>query len=141
MRIMVRGKGETGWKPLDASDYDSEAHLQELLNKDIGLIPLEPPLTACAREFGLPGSGATDIVAVDSEGAVTIIECKLAQSREVRRMVIGQLLEYAAFLTKMPVDEFVERFDGIAEKPLYQAMADKLGDEGEDFEEPTHSGG
>jgi len=131
MKIMVRGKGEAGWKPLDKSHYDSEAHLQGLLNKDISLIPMEPPLLASASEFGLPGSGATDIVAVDQDGAITIIECKLAQNREVRRMVIGQLLEYAAFLAKMSADEFVERFDELADAPLYQTMAEKV----EDFEE------
>jgi len=131
MKIMVRGKGEAGWKPLDESHYDSEAHLQGLLNKDISLIPMEPPLLASASEFGLPGSGATDIVAVDQDGAITIIECKLAQNREVRRMVIGQLLEYAAFLAKMSADEFVERFDELADAPLYQTMAEKV----EDFEE------
>lgn len=133
MRIMVRDGEGKGWKPLDASAYDSEAQLQELLNKDISLIPLEPPLTACASEFGLPGSGATDIVAVDTEGAITIIECKLAQSREVRRMVIGQLLEYAAYLSKMPVGEFLEIFDRQAEAPLFRTMEEKL----EDFEEST----
>ncbi|TET22989.1 MAG: hypothetical protein E3J71_04025 [Candidatus Stahlbacteria bacterium] len=131
MRIMVRSKGEKGWKPLDESHYDSEAHLQELLNKDISLIPIEPPLLTCASEFGLPGSGATDIVAVDQDGAITIVECKLAKSHEVRRMVIGQLLEYAAFLTKMPVDDFLERFDELAKAPLFGTLAEKL----EDFEE------
>jgi hypothetical protein len=52
MRIMARNKDEKGWKPLDASKYDGEAHLQELLNKDIDLIPLPSPLVACVREFG-----------------------------------------------------------------------------------------
>lgn len=127
MRIMVKGKGEGSWKPLDASDYDSEAHLQELLDKDIGLVPLPHPLVACVREFGLPGSGSSDIIAVDGDGAIAIIECKLAKRREVRRMVIGQLLEYAAYLAKMTADEFVETFDGIADTSLYQTMADKLG--------------
>ncbi|TKJ42721.1 hypothetical protein CEE36_06465 [candidate division TA06 bacterium B3_TA06] len=131
MKIMVRSKGEKGWKPLDESHYDSEAHLQELLNKDISLIPLEPPLLVSVSEFGLPGSGATDIIAVNQDGAITIIECKLAKSHEVRRMVIGQLLEYAAFLTKMSADEFVETFDRLADAPLYETIASKL----EDFEE------
>ncbi len=132
MRIMVRDKGEAGWKPLDASKYDSEAHLQDLLDRDISLIPIEPPLIACVREFGLPGSGSSDIIAVDRDGAITVIECKLAKSREIRRMVIGQLLEYAAFLAKMTVDEFVETFNELLGAPLYQTMADKLGEE---FEE------
>lgn len=131
MRIMVRSKGEKGWKPLDESHYDSEAHLQELLNKDISLIPLEPPLLVSVSEFGLPGSGATDIIAVNQDGAITIVECKLAKSRDVRRMVVGQLLEYAAFLTKMPVDDFLERFDELAEAPLFETLAENL----EDFEE------
>lgn len=131
MRIMVRSKGEKGWKPLDESHYDSEAHLQELLNKDISLIPLDPPLLVSASEFGLPGSGATDIIAVNQDGAITIIECKLAKSRDVRRMVVGQLLEYAAYLAKMSADEFVETFDRLTDAPLYETIASKL----EDFEE------
>jgi len=43
--------------------------------------------------------GRVDVVAVDSDGAVTVCEVKLARNPEVRRHVVGQLLAYASALT------------------------------------------
>jgi hypothetical protein len=62
------------------------------------------------HETGLPGSGSTDLLGVDSDGNVYIVECKLASNSEIRRKVIGQVLEYAAFLWNMPYEDFDQLF-------------------------------
>lgn len=122
MRILLKGKAEKRWRPLASSDYEDESRIQELLQNDISLIPLEPPLVASAREFGLPSSGSSDIVAVAEDGSIAIVECKLAKNSDVRRKVIGQLLEYAAYLSQMSELKFTDNFDKLSEKPLYESV-------------------
>jgi len=63
---------------------------------------------------------------VDEAGDITIVECKLATNSDIRRKVIGQVLEYAAYLWQMPYDEF----DGIVQRregqPLAELMRQRL---------------
>jgi hypothetical protein len=79
----------------------AEKELQELLAESPSLIPADDirdgfsPLVVAVREFGLPGSGNTDLLAFSSAGEITIVECKLAANAEIKRTVIGQILEYA----------------------------------------------
>ncbi len=126
MKIMIRDRNGGDWRSLENSNYSSEAHLQEFLLKEPQLIPFEPPLIACVKEFSLPGSGSTDLVAVDDAGTITLIECKLATNRDIRRTVVGQLLEYAAFLSRMSTDEFIRRFDERADRPLFETLKEEL---------------
>ena len=50
------------------------------------------------KEVELPGSGIIDLVGIDADGNIYIIETKLAKNPEAKREVIGQVLEFAAFL-------------------------------------------
>lgn len=91
--------------------FSLEAELQKLLLESPSLLPMAeeapgtaPPVVAVG-EFGLPGAGFTDILAFSAEGDITIIECKLATNAEAKRKVIGQVLEYAAFLWEMSYDD------------------------------------
>jgi hypothetical protein len=59
---------------------------------------------------GLPGSGRTDLLGVDADGNILIVETKLFKSREIRREVIGQILEYAAYLWRMSYAKFDSLF-------------------------------
>jgi hypothetical protein len=45
------------------------------------------------REAGLPGSGYTDLLGVDERGNILVVETKHARNDEVRRKVIGQVLD------------------------------------------------
>src|SRR5947209_3997805 len=45
-----------------------------------------------------PGSGYVDLLGIDAEDSILLVETKLARNSEIRREVIGQILEYAAFL-------------------------------------------
>jgi len=116
MKIAVREKGKAGrkWNKIADSSYEDEAHLQDLLYKTPDLIPIEDlgedevPLKVCIKEAGLPGSGNPDLIGLDERGRIAIIECKLATNPDVKRKVIGQILEYAAYLWRMSYDDFDE---------------------------------
>jgi hypothetical protein len=46
------------------------------------------------------------LIGIDEKGGITIVECKLASNTEIRRKVIGQVLEYAAYLWQMDYEQF-----------------------------------
>ena len=59
------------------------------------------------REFNLP-IGSIDLLAFSAGGDIAIIECKLASNTEVKRKVIGQVLEYGANLWELSYEELDE---------------------------------
>ncbi len=86
-----------------------------MLIESPSLVPIDEirvgvaPLVVAVSEFGLPGSGNTDVIALSADGDIAIIECKLATNPESKRKVIGQILEYAAFLWGMSSQELDRR--------------------------------
>src|SRR5438445_9977087 len=99
MAILLRSQGGK-WQKVAEIDFKTEAELQQLLSDSPELLDTDDEGNAIefAREAGLPGSGFTDLIGVDCHGNVLIVETKLARNREIRRTVIGQVMEYAAFL-------------------------------------------
>lgn len=65
------------------------------------------------------GSGAVDLVFLDSEGYITLVETKLRANDEIRRKVVGQLLEYAAYAAEWDVPDVQQ----LAESFLQSAFA------------------
>ena len=102
MRILIRDNETKEWKFAESVRAKAEAELQKLLAESPSLIPVSEiregvsPLVFAICEFGLPGSGNTDILAFSADGDISIIECKLATNPESKRKVMGQILEYAA---------------------------------------------
>ncbi len=140
MKIVVRKEKESGWKVADPEVYKGEKELQQLLYESPSLIPIneigqnDSQLIAAVQEFGLPGSGSTDIIAFDKDGGIAIIECKLAANAEIKRKVVGQILEYGAYLWNMSyqeVDEIVKRREG---KSLAELVSNVVDDEEWDVE-------
>ena len=114
MEILIRKKGEGKgkWTQVKEHKFENESALQNILYNSPEIIPIEKlgenllqPIVFI-KEAGLPGSGNTDLIGIDEQGGITIIECKLAVNREIRRQVIGQVLEYAAYLWQMTYDQF-----------------------------------
>ncbi len=147
MDILIRkkGGGKGRWTKVKEHKYESEAALQNILYKSPEIIPIEklgenmskPRLFI--KEAGLPGSGNTDLIGVDEKGGITIIECKLATNTEIRRKVIGQVLEYAAYLWQK---DYVE-FDNICckaekwtDRHLTDAIREKINDEVDEWPAP-----
>jgi len=115
MKILIRNGKHTKWEPVDVAGYVIEAELQKLLAESPSIITIDEvregasPLVVAVREFGLPGSGNTDILAFNSQGDIVVVECKLAANQEIKRRVIAQVLEYGAYLWKMSYDELNKR--------------------------------
>ncbi|WP_159802747.1 hypothetical protein [Arthrobacter zhaoguopingii] len=59
---------------------------------------------------------------VDQAGGLTIVECKLASNRQVRREIIGQMFDYASAFWRMSMDEFEERWFKRTGKSLTDSM-------------------
>jgi len=106
--------------------------LHVLLAETPSLIPVDDirdgfsPLVVAVREFGLPGSGNTDLLSFSAAGEITLVECKLAANAEIKREVIGQILEYAAHLWQMTYDELDGRVQKIKRKPLARLVEDAV---------------
>ena len=124
MRILVRDENSKNWDYADSLSTKTESELQQLVIESPTLIPIGDihdnmtPLVLAVREFGLPGSGNTDALAFTAEGDVAVIECKLATNPEIKRKVIGQIIEYAAFLWEMTYEEVDRRVQARLDKPL-----------------------
>lgn len=106
---MREQKGDK-WKLAETASYGNEAELQKLLAESPSLISVSDirsdasPLIVAVKEFPLP-IGNIDLIAFNPEGDIAIIECKLASNTEVKRKVIGQILEYGANLWEMNYEE------------------------------------
>lgn len=98
--------------------FDLERILQENIQRLPELIPIEDAIgqQVALLPIGMEvqvGSGAIDILMLDSEGVLTIVETKLAKNPESRREVIGQVLEYGAHISEwslLDVEREAERF-------------------------------
>lgn len=126
--ILVRAIGEQ-WREPSRVGYLSESDMQQMLAEQPSLIPGVGPHALAAREFST-GVGPSDVVVVDQDGTVTVVECKLASNAEVRRKIVGQVLDYAARLWRMPLTDFDARWkqcsagQGVLDALTEQAVAD-----------------
>jgi hypothetical protein len=127
MAIVIRANGGK-WQKATKVEFAAEAQLQKLIYDSPELIPThegDAP-AVFAREAGLPGSGYTDLLGVDVNGNILVVETKLARNDEVRRKVIGQVLEYAAYLWKMTFDDFDSLFVSREATPVLDLLEAKV---------------
>lgn len=137
MKILTRAKqGE--WNVAETVETKVEADLQSLLLESPRLLDISEirdrssQLIFAVKEFGLPGSGFTDILAFSSQGDIAIIECKLAANAEIKREVIGQILEYASYLYQMSyetLDKKIKQLKGKSLSELVSALSIEEWDE------------
>ena len=129
--IAVRDGDSNGWQFVESVAYPDEAFLRDLVFNEPRLIPAReigtnPEASVVSlREVGLPGAGSSDVILIDSDGVITIIECKLATNPEKRRAVIGQVLDYASSLAAMSYDDLDERCRKDRERSLHELMQQK----------------
>jgi hypothetical protein len=127
MSILVRRKNGA-WKDAALQPFPDENQLQQMLYNSPELIPVRGGPTVAKvfiRECGLPGSGYTDLLGVDSTGEIYVVECKLATNPEIRREVIGQILEYAAYLWEMSFEAFDDLFQKKGKMKLSKVLAER----------------
>lgn len=104
MTILLRSS-DGGWSEPTLTGYENEASLQQLIAEHPSLIPGVSPSAIACREFS-SGVGPADVVILDESGDLTLIECKLTTNPQIRREIVGQVLDYASRLWGMSVDEF-----------------------------------
>jgi hypothetical protein len=119
MKILLRDARNAKWQKMDPRGFDNEAQLEELLEKSPDLLPADDskPILYFKRQVIL-GQNAVDLVGVDADGDITLVECKLESNREARRMVVAQILEYAAQLWGMDFEEFDRLMRSDSDLPL-----------------------
>jgi hypothetical protein len=76
LKILMRNQKSENWKLVESAAYGAEAELQNLLAGSPSLIPVDEiregvsPLVVAVREFGLAGSGNTDLLAFSADGDI-----------------------------------------------------------------------
>ena len=115
--------------PMQEQPYDSESLLQELLAKHPDLLAGEQIDSSeprrwllVTREMPVPGeeegSGrwSLDHLFLDQDAIPTLVEVKRSSNTQIRREVLGQMLEYAAnAVTYWPVEDIRARFEAQCE--------------------------
>ncbi|MCJ7630805.1 hypothetical protein MUP77_00155, partial [Candidatus Bathyarchaeota archaeon] len=135
MRILIRDADSKRWKFAETMKAKAESELQKLLVESPSLVTIDEiregvsSLVYAVSEFGLPGSGSTDVLAFTSQGDIAVIECKLAANPEIKRKVIGQILEYAAYLWKMSYEQVDNRIQQLKGKSLAELIAESIAGE------------
>lgn len=135
--------------PMSETLYDSEPSLQELLADYPELLagdqidPVQPRRWLLVdREQGVPekrGSSArwsVDHLFLDQDGVPTLVEVKRSTNTEIRRQVVGQMMDYAAnAVLNWSVDRIQEKFEARCkekgkdpEEELYRHLADPEAD-------------
>ncbi|MGC2193162.1 MAG: hypothetical protein WA628_00705 [Terriglobales bacterium] len=136
MPILIRTDTSTTWQRATKSDFEDEDKLQRLLHESPELIREdEDRPIVFTREAALPGSGYSDLIGVDSSGAVVLVETKLARNPGVRREVIGQIVEYAAYLWGQSYSFLDELFQQREGKSIFELLSTKVPDlDAEEFQ-------
>lgn len=93
------------WTSPETSEYKDENHLQDVLASHPGQIPGVIEGSSAIREFNT-SAGSIDICILSPNGQLTVVECKLEKNSEKRRMVIGQLIDYASSLRSDGIEQF-----------------------------------
>lgn len=122
--ILIRS-GDSNWHEPAVSGYANEAQLRDLLAGHPSLIPGVTNNAMVCKEFSTE-AGPADVVAVDLENGLTIVECKMASNPQVRREIVGQVLDYASSFWKMSVEEFDNRWRARTKHSLFEDL--DLGD-------------
>ncbi len=100
---------------LESQSFENEKLLQGVLEKFPEFIALDDlgvsePFFVIGREVSTP-AGFIDVLCMDGEGVLTVIETKLARNPQIRREVIGQVLEYVAQVSKWRAQEVFQAAD------------------------------
>lgn len=137
--IYVRNEAG-GLEPLMEKRFGEEAELQKLLAEHPELLegtqinPQNPRRwILITREQGIAVTGdaaarwSLDVLVIDQDATPTLVEVKLGSNSDVRRKVVGQMLDYAAHAHNLNADDLRQTFDAQpdARKRLGALLNDK----------------
>lgn len=128
---MLIKTGDGGWAEAASASFHGEIEFQGLVQEtfDQVLATQSDAPAVIAREVVMPDGGKLDLLGIDTDGVISVCECKLASNAGARREVLGQVLEYAAQLDRMPFKEFRTRVEARIGGPLSEAIETKAPDE------------
>lgn len=125
-QMFVRRKGGD-WRAPIVRRYENERELQLLLSESPTLIAQFLPGIVIVDELPIPGIGSLDLAAIQPDGKIILVECKLGSNSQIRREVVGQIFAYAAGLWQLSFEEFDENFARCSQYPsLIEAVEDTL---------------
>jgi len=124
VKILLRNSPDSQWQKLEPFEFggpDGEKKLETLLEESPDLLSTEWDKPILFFKSQVPiGSNAVDLLGVDEDGMIVMVECKLDANREVRRAVVGQILEYAGQLRGMSYEEFDNLLKANADSSLVE---------------------
>ena len=98
------------WTSPTSSGYTLESELVKMIADYPELLPGVSADSFVCLEYET-SSGPIDILIINAiDGSITLVECKLARNPEVRRKIIGQIIDYAASLRTMKFEDFHDRW-------------------------------
>ena len=131
MSIIISKKGVVPARLIGKSGFGKELNLQEYIHQHPEAIPVyeiqqDKRLWVAAREFDTP-SGPIDALAIDQDGDIYIIETKLFENADKRR-VVAQALDYGASLWKHFTDfaNFILLIDRHAQAEWAMSFREKV---------------
>ena len=130
---------DSRWEPMKDAAFSREDELQRLLWSDSAdLIPADSSLdeshVVYAREMATT-SGPIDLVGIGSGGSITVMECKLARNQQIKREVVGQVLDYAASLWGVDIDSLAGAFKASHGSDPFEALRNMTDAGGTSFDE------
>lgn len=123
--ILIR-RDSGSWEAPDVQGFADEAALRDLIAEHPDLLPMVNGKATSVIEFNTD-VGPADVVVVTATGELILVECKLAQNREVRRTIVGQVLDYASRMWAMGIDEFEQRWATLAGTSPFEVLSDEGG--------------
>jgi hypothetical protein len=93
----------SGLIPIDSGKLDAESQIEDWIERDPSL--LDPNLLIIGRQVKTEHSGPIDLLALDSDGTVSIIELK---RNKTPRDVIAQVLDYASWIVTRETADIYE---------------------------------
>lgn len=120
--MIVEGGKHRMVRQVGYREEKGEETLQDLVEKHPDLLPLpgvesgDLAILTVHREFK-----ATDLLCVDSNGGITIVECKLSDNQTMRE-IVAQLLDYASILWKSTYQELNQRASEYLKQDVAEAM-------------------
>lgn len=103
-------KGNSAWISPTDSGYANENQLQAMIFEFPELLPGVSADSFVCREFNTDSGPIDNVIINSKDGSITLVECKLGRNPEVRRKIIGQIIDYAASISKLSFEEFHQRW-------------------------------
>jgi hypothetical protein len=125
--------------PFSEKTFD-ESWLQELLFNHPALIPfhdLEPSRIQFLWCVNFPlRAGSLDLLYMNSKGFMTLVETKLWRNPEARRIVVGQIIDYAKEMARWSYEDLVKTLRRAGMKGIRDPLVEIFRElEGEEFDE------